>query len=113
MKDDEPLDLSALDALRDPVRWQSVVDATLARLDAVLWERARPDDPFHVIASWRLRLLAAAAAAILVLIPAEIALERREAKVERVKRLVAISHWPSTAQPTGADFRRALGEGAP
>lgn len=112
--DDEPLDLSALDPRRDPERWRAVVEGTRTRVDAVLETRAGGDDPLDVLASWRRPLLVAAAAAILALIPAEIALERREAEMERVQRLVAISHWASPAQrPTGADFLRALGGWTP
>lgn len=113
--DDEPLDLSALDPEREPDRWRALVAGTLARLDEALEERARSDDPLHLIAAWRKPLLAAAAGFILVLIPVEMALERREPWSHRVERLVALSHWSSEAQrvPTGADFRRALGEPAP
>ena len=77
MRDDEPLDLSALDPERDPGRWRALIEGTLARLDLALEERSRRDDPLYVIATWRIPLLAAAASFILVLIPVEIALERR------------------------------------
>jgi hypothetical protein len=114
MSHDDPLDLSALDPERDPGRWRALITDTLVRLDAVLEERARRDDPLHLIAAWRKPVLAAAAAVILILIPLEIALERRETWSERVERLVALSYQPLTTQlPTGGDFRRALGEPRP
>lgn len=110
MTDDERLDLSSLDPARDPEQWRALVAGMLARVDAALEGRARRDEPLHLIAVWRKPLLAAAAGVILMLIPVEFALELRERRVERVGRLVALSHWsPETKPPSGADFRRALG----
>jgi hypothetical protein len=107
--DEAPFDLSPLDPMRDEPRWRAVVDRTLARVDAVVAERARREDPLDLIASWRRPLLVAAAAAIALLVPAELALERREARARRVERLVAVSSRVAQgAAPTGADFRRAL-----
>jgi hypothetical protein len=110
---DERLDLSPLDPMEDPTRWRSLVEGTLHRVDAVLAERSADEHPLMLIASWRRRLLWAAAAALAILVPAEIALELREAKQERVDRLVTISsHW-GPVPPTGATFLRALGVLAP
>jgi hypothetical protein len=104
------VDLTALDPMREPARWAALLERTLGRLDAVLEERMRRDDPLLLIATWRKPLLAVAAAVILALIPMELALERRDTRAERVERLVALSHWlVATQWPTGADFRRALG----
>jgi hypothetical protein len=114
MNDDEPLNLSALDPARDAARWAAIVAATHRRAVGALEERARDDDPIQLIAGWQRPLLAAAAAALVALIPAEIVLERREVEVERVERLVQISRLPTDGdQPTGADFRRALGGRGP
>jgi hypothetical protein len=114
MSDNDPLDLSALDPERDPERWRALLGGMHARLDAAIRDRVRRDDPLHLIVAWRKPLLAAAAAAFLILIPMELALERRETWSERVERLVALSDWPPASQlPTGADFRRALAEPRP
>lgn len=104
--DDEPLDLSPL----EPNRWDLVLEETLRRVDGALAERGYGEDPLELIASWRRPLLGAALAAAFALAIAEIALERREVKLERIERLVTISAgWPSTGQkPTSADFLRAL-----
>jgi hypothetical protein len=108
---DDPIDLSALDPMDDEPRWRAFVDVTLRRVDAVLAERAGREDPLDLIASWRRPLLAVAAAAIAVLVPTEIALERREARVQRVERLVAVSSRVADGgRPTAADFLRALGD---
>ena len=113
MDDETRLDLSPLDPGVDPAGWQGFLAGTLQRVDTVLAEREGPEGPMLVIASWRRRLLFAAAAALAMLIPAEIVLELREARAERVQRLVAIStHWGATP-PTGAEFLRALSEQRP
>lgn len=113
MNDDTRLDLTPLDPLDDPLRWEGFVAGTLQRVDAVLAEREGPESPMLVIASWRRRLLLAAAAALALLVPAEIVLELREARHERVERLVAVStHWGATP-PTRAEFLRALSEQRP
>ena len=110
MDDDSRLDLSPLDPGADPARWQAFLSRTLLRVDAILAEREESESPMLVIAGWRRRLLLAAAAALAMLVPAEIVLELREARVERLQRLVAVStHWGATP-PTGAEFLRALSE---
>jgi hypothetical protein len=103
--DDEPLDLSPLEP-----DWHLALEKTLQRVDLALAKRANVEDPLELIASWRRPLLGAALAAALALAIAEIVLERREVKLERIERLVTISAgWPSTGQkPTSADFVRAL-----
>ena len=112
---DEPrLNLRALDPMEDPPHWHSVVASTMARVDAVLAARTAADDPLDLIARWRRPLLVAAAAAVALLIPAEIALERREARTERVERLVEISTgWSSGKAPAVSDFLRAIGAESP
>jgi hypothetical protein len=104
--EEERIDLSAL----EPDRWPSIVEQTLRRVDAALAERITADDPLELIASWRRQLLTAAIAAAFALAIAEIALERREPRMERIERLVTISAgWPVTGQrPTSADFLWAL-----
>ena len=105
-----PVDLGALDPMRDELHWRSVINATMARVDVVLAARTRRDDPLDLIASWRRPLLAAAAAVVMVLVPVEVALERREARAEPIERLVEISSdWAGGRRPAGADFLRALG----
>lgn len=110
--DERRLDLSALDPARDPGRWRAVVGATLDRVDDVLLHRRQ--DPLALIAGWRRPLLAAAAAALLVLVPVEVALERRETRVETVRGLVSLSTaWAQEGRaPTGAELLRAMDTGA-
>lgn len=112
MTDDRRLDLSALDPARDPGRWRGVMEATMARVDGVLLARSRPD-PLALIAGWRRPLLAAAAAAVLLLVPVEIALERREARQETVRGMVSISTvWAQEGRaPSGAELLRAIRTG--
>jgi hypothetical protein len=112
MNDPDRLDLSALDPLRDPGHWRAVVDETLARVNIVLARRAQREDPFTLIASWARPVLLAAATILALLVPAKLALEAREAKAERVRRLVALSAQLASDAPTpsGAEFVRALGE---
>lgn len=109
--DERRLDLAALDPARDPARWRAVLDATLSRVDEVLLQRRQ--DPLSLIAGWRRPLLAAAAAAILLLVPVEIALERRETRVETVRGLVSVSTtWAREGRtPTGAELVRAMDTG--
>jgi hypothetical protein len=109
--DDRRLDLSALDPARDPGRWRGVFDATLARVDDALLQRRQ--DPLALIAGWRRPLLAAAAAAVVLLVPVEVALERRETRVETVRGLVAVSTvWAQEGRaPTGAELLRAMSTG--
>jgi hypothetical protein len=109
--DERRLDLSALDPARDPGHWRAVFDATLSRVDDVLNGR---QDPLALIAGWRRPLLAAAAAALLMLVPVEVALERRETRAETVRGLVAVSTaWAQEGRaPTGAELLRAMNTGA-
>jgi hypothetical protein len=112
MNDPDRLDLSALDPLRDPAHWRAVVGETMARVNLVLERRVPREDPFTLIASWARPVLLTAAGILTLLIPAEIALEAREAQVERLRRLVALSEQVASdvPAPTGAEFLRALGE---
>ncbi|HEX9939064.1 MAG TPA: hypothetical protein VGB15_18120 [Longimicrobium sp.] len=109
--DDRRVDLSALDPARDADRWRALMGATLARVDDVLLHRRQ--DPLALIAGWRRPLLAAAAAALLVLVPAEVALERREPRVKTVRGLVAVSTaWAHEGRaPTGAELLQAMRTG--
>ena len=109
--DDGPVDLSPLTGDQPPGRWQSVVDQTLARIDAALAEPPPAEGPLEIIAAWRRPLVRAALAAGIVFALVELALERRETHLEQVARLVAVStSWPAGGQaPSGADFLRALG----
>ena len=113
MADRDRIDFSALDPLQDPGHWRGVVDQTLRRVDAVLEGRAR--DPLETIAAWRRPLLAAAAVAVLILVPVELALETKEPQTEQVRRLVSLSsEWDHGERPpTGAEFLRALSTGDP
>ncbi|HEX6910357.1 MAG TPA: hypothetical protein VF142_08175 [Longimicrobium sp.] len=110
--DDRRLDLSALDPARDPAAWRAVLGATLARVDDVLLQRRA--DALTLIAGWRRPLLAAAAAAVLLLVPVEVALERRETRDETLRGLVAASTaWAQEGRaPTGAELLRAMDTGA-
>lgn len=111
--DEERLDLSALDPARDPDRWRATVDATLARVDGVLRERERRRGPLAEIAGWTRPLLAAAAVATAILLPAHAALERHVDRREQVRGLVALStDWArGEHRPTGADLLRAVHRG--
>jgi len=114
LPDEPPLNLRALDPMQDPPHWHSVFAATMARVDIVLAARAHADDPLDLIARWHRPLLATAAAAVALLIPAEVALERREARMERVERLVEISTgWSNGRAPAVSDFLRAIGAESP
>lgn len=108
MTDQDKIDFSALDPMEDRSHWRGVMDETLRRVDAVLDRRAK--DPLSTIAGWRRPLLVAAAIAILILVPVELALESREPEVEQIRRLVSLSaDWGhGETPPSGADFLRAL-----
>jgi hypothetical protein len=108
MTDHDRLDLSELDPMRDAEQWERVMAATLVRVDAVLSRRT--EDPLAAIAAWSRPLLVAAAAALVLLIPVEFALELREQRAEQVQRLVSLSTgWDDGEEPpTGAEFLRAL-----
>jgi hypothetical protein len=113
MIDDEKLDLSALDPGRDSARWQTVVDETLRRVDAVLAKRSRREvDAFDLIASWRRSLVAAAAVVLAVLIPAEIALEIRESRAEAIHRLAVLSASSAHRQqsPAAVEILRTIAD---
>ncbi|WP_420126518.1 hypothetical protein [Longimicrobium sp.] len=111
--DDERVNLSALDPARDPGRWRAVMEATMTRVDGVLLNRARPD-PLALIAGWRRPLLAIAAATVLLLVPVEVALERRESHQETLRGLVDVSTvWAQEGRaPSGAELLRAIRTGA-
>ncbi len=111
--DDERLDLSALDPMHDPERWRSFAAATMSRVDGVLLDRrARADDPLFLIAAWRKPLLAAAAILLAALIPAEVALEMRESRLEAAHRLAVVSvEWVESARtPSGAEILSTIAE---
>lgn len=109
MNDQTPLDLSPLDPSD---RWAGLGRATMERIDAML--AARPSDPLTLIASWTKPLTVTAGLVVLLLIPVEVALERREAETERVDRLVELSTDAVLARdaPTGAELMRLVGGGA-
>lgn len=109
MNDDDRIDLSALGPGRDGGRWDEAVQRTLLRVEAALLARAPSDDPFAWIARWRRPVLAAVAAVVVVVLPVEWALERREPGAERVSHLVRLSgeavrggEMPSGAELLGA-----------
>jgi predicted NBD/HSP70 family sugar kinase len=105
----DAIDLSALDPQRDEARWDAFVEATLRRVDPVLAAR-REDDPLGVIARWTRPVLAAAAIIVLMLVPAEMALDARERHTEQVRRLVVLSvEVFGGAAPSGDAFVQALG----
>jgi hypothetical protein len=112
MMDDERVNLSALDPARDPGRWRAVMETTMTRVDGVLLHRARPD-PLVLIADWRRPLLAIAAAAVLLLVPVEVALERRESREQTLRGLVDVSTaWAQEGRaPTGAELLHAVRAG--
>ncbi len=97
---DDPIDFSAL---APGARWDAGVQRTMRRVEAVLRERA---DPFAFIAEWRRPVLAAAAAIVMVLVPVEWMLERRETGAERVRSLVQLSGAAMRGEsaPTGAEL---------
>lgn len=109
MNQNNAVDLSALDPMREPERWQAVVDGTLRRVDAVMMARQR--DPLGLIASWSRSLTVAAGLMVAALIPVELALELREANAEQVASLVRLSTETALGEgpPTGEELSRALG----
>ena len=111
MRDDEQLDLSSLDPMHDAGHWDAVIQRTMARVAPTLRERA-DGAPLVVIGGWVKPVLAAAAVLLALLVPAELALEAREVRVERVERLVTLSAaWqPTDPPPSGAEFVRVLAE---
>ena len=100
---DDRIDFSAL---APGARWDAGVQRTLRRVEGVLLERARVEDPFACIAQWRRPVLAAAAAVIALLVPVEWALERRETGAERLQSLVQLSGEAvrGAPGPTGAEL---------
>lgn len=108
MSEPDKVDLSVLSPTMEPEHWDRVMAATLIRVDAVLARRA---EVFLVtIAGWTRPLLIAAAALLMLLVPVEVALEKRESGVEQIERLVALSvEWDrGESPPSGAEFVRAL-----
>lgn len=107
MNEETAVDLSPL----EPERWETVVEATLRRVDAVL--AARPQDPLTLIASWSRALSIGAAVVVALLVPVELLLERREARAEQVDSLVRLTTRASLGAPppTGAELARALDQG--
>lgn len=109
MNDDDRLDLSALDPLREPDRWRAVLETTRMRTEAVV--AARAGDPFWTIAAWSRPILVAVSVAIALLVPVEIVLEAREPRVEQVERLVELSsELDERGPPSAEEFVRALSE---
>ena len=109
--EDERLDLSSIDPLHDPSRWESVMQATMKGVDAALAAREdQQQSPLYFIASWRRTLLAAAAGLLAVLIPAEIALELREQRQDEIRSIasMSISSAATDTTPTGSDILRAI-----
>ncbi len=106
---DDRIDLSALEPGRDGGRWDAAVQRTLRRVEVALLDRA-PADPFAFIAQWRRPVLAAVAAVVVVVVPVEWALERREAGAERVRRLARLSGEAVRGEqgPTGAELLGAV-----
>ena len=104
--DEERLDLSALSP--DPVKWESIIDTTMARVDESL-----RDDPLATIAAWGRPLLLAAAAARAIIIPVEIALELRESRIDSARRLAEESAtWVAADRsPSGSEILRTIASG--
>ena len=108
MNEQQPLDLSALDPMREPERWQAFVDVTMLRVDAVLAERS--GDPLRLIASWSRPLMLACVLVVAVLIPVEVILENRETGAEQIQTLVRLSTQSALGEevPTGAELSQTL-----
>ena len=112
MDEHEPVDLSPLDPMQEPDRWRAIVDATMLRVDEVF--ASQPEDALALIASWRRRLIMAAAVAIALLLPVEFVLEKRESVAEQIQVLVRLSTRSALGEglPSGAELSRALGSDA-
>ncbi len=106
--DNERVDLSALEP--EAARWESVMAATMGRVEGLLAREAVRDDALITIAGWSRPLLLAAAAALLFLVPVEIALEKREARVEAARRLADASmSWAAADRaPSGNEILRTI-----
>jgi hypothetical protein len=108
MNEQEPVDLSTLDPSWDAGGWQSRVEATLRRVDAVLAARRRR--PLDLIAAWSRRLMIAAAVLVVLLVPAEAALDGHEARAEQLDLLVRLAERSAHGErPTGEELRRVIG----
>ena len=83
------LDLSPL-GMSDP-EWRTLYESTVARLDSSLALRRRRTDPVTIVWGWRYPILFAAGLLLAVLVPVELALERRERNRERFATLVQMS----------------------
>ena len=87
--------------------------ATMARVDEHLSREELRDDALTTIAGWSRPLLLAAAAALLFLVPVEIALEKRETRVEAARRLAEVSVGWAVAEraPSGTEILRVIATG--
>ena len=109
MSEHDPIDLSPL--APGGARWDAIVAGTAAGVHAVLEARAgTKSDPIVLLASWRRRVLATAAAILAILIPVEFAMEARESRREPVHQLALRSAvWAASSEaPTGSEILRAL-----
>jgi len=113
MNPEDPVDLSPLDPLQDPDHWREVVERTHARVDLLLANRQT--DPLTLIAGWSRTLTLVAAIAILALIPVELLLEKREARLEQIELLsqLAVASVRGESAPTGAELSRVILVGGP
>ena len=102
------MDLSPLDPMQDPDHWREVVDRTLMRMDVLLARRQR--DPLTLIASWSRVLKLAAIIVILLLIPVEFMLEKRESTTEQIELLArfSVASVQADTPPSGAELSRVL-----
>lgn len=109
---EEPIDFSPLNSPADLRRWDAVMARTMGRVDLTLRSvEPQPPSPLLIISEWVKPILAAAAIALLILVPAEFALELREQRREQVERLVRLTNALShDRQPTASDFVRVLTE---
>lgn len=108
MNPEDRVDLSPLDPMQDTDHWGEVVEGTLKRVNVLLANRQA--DPLTLIAGWSRTLTLAAAIAVLLLIPVELMLERRESKVEQIELLaqLAVASVRGERPPTGAELSRVL-----